>query len=125
MFSEGIMAFFRAMAINQLMGEKIVASKVADPSTLTNTEKQAIIDNATDVEKEAAKSSITEIEIAQRIGTFETSILPEEDCCTVFSPKKPVTKPKLDRIERSENALDVEKLIQDAIDNIEVEDIEF
>ena len=39
------------------------------------------------------------IEVAQKIGTFETSILPEEDCCTVFSPKKPVTKPKLDRIE--------------------------
>lgn len=65
------------------------------------------------------------IEVAQKIGTFETSILPEEDCCTVFSPKKPVTKPKLDRIEKSENKLDVEKLIQDAIDNIEFEDIEF
>ena len=65
------------------------------------------------------------IEVAQKIGTFETSILPEEDCCTVFSPKKPVTKPKVDRIEKSENKLDVEKLIQDAIDNIEVEDIEF
>ena len=64
------------------------------------------------------------IEVAQKIGTFETSILPEEDCCTVFSPKKPVTKPKLDRIAKSENKLDVEKLIQDAIDNIEVEDIE-
>ncbi len=65
------------------------------------------------------------IEIAQKIGTFETSILPEEDCCTVFSPKKPVTKPKLDRIEKSESVLDVEGLIQDAINNIEVEDIEF
>ena len=65
------------------------------------------------------------IDIAQRIGTFETSILPEEDCCTVFAPKKPVTKPRLERIEKSESKLDVEKLIQDAIDNIEVEDIEF
>ncbi|WP_199533975.1 tRNA uracil 4-sulfurtransferase ThiI [Romboutsia weinsteinii] len=65
------------------------------------------------------------IEVAQKIGTFETSILPEEDCCTVFSPKKPVTKPRLERIEKSESKLDVEKLIQDAIDNIEVEDIEF
>ena len=65
------------------------------------------------------------IDIAQKIGTFETSILPEEDCCTVFSPKKPVTKPRLERIEKSESALDVEKLIQDAIDNIEVEDLEF
>ena len=65
------------------------------------------------------------IEIAQKIGTFETSILPEEDCCTVFSPKKPVTKPKLDKIEKSESALDIEWLIQEAINNIEVEDIEF
>ncbi len=65
------------------------------------------------------------VDIAQKIGTFETSILPEEDCCTVFAPKKPVTKPKLDRIERSESILDVEKLIQDAIDNIEIEDLEF
>lgn len=65
------------------------------------------------------------IKIAQNIGTFETSVIPEEDCCTVFSPKKPVTKPKLDRIEKSEEKLDVEKLIQDAIDNMEVEVFEF
>ncbi|MDU6480668.1 MAG: tRNA uracil 4-sulfurtransferase ThiI [Paeniclostridium sordellii] len=65
------------------------------------------------------------IDIAQKIGTFETSVIPEEDCCTVFSPKSPVTKPKLDRIERSESALDVEKLIKDAIDNMEVEVFEF
>ncbi|CEN80311.1 tRNA uracil 4-sulfurtransferase ThiI [Paraclostridium sordellii] len=65
------------------------------------------------------------IDIAQKIGTFETSVIPEEDCCTVFSPKSPITKPKLDRIERSESALDVEKLIQDAIDNMEVEVFEF
>ena len=44
---------------------------------------------------------------------------------TVFSPKKPVTKPKLDKIEKSESELDVEGLIEEAINNIEVEDIEF
>lgn len=65
------------------------------------------------------------VSLAEKIGTFETSIIPEEDCCSVFSPKKPVTKPRLERIEKSETALDVEKLIQEAIDNIEVEDIEF
>lgn len=65
------------------------------------------------------------IKIAQKIGTFETSVIPEEDCCTVFSPKSPVTKPKLDRIEKSESSLDIEKLIQDAIDNMEVEVFEF
>ncbi len=56
---------------------------------------------------------------------FETSIVPEEDCCSVFSPRKPVTKPRLEKIEKSETALDIEKLVQDAIDKIEVEDIEF
>ena len=65
------------------------------------------------------------IEIAKKIDAFETSIIPEEDCCSVFAPKKPVTKPKLERIEDSEKALDVDKLIQDAIDNMEVEVIEF
>ena len=65
------------------------------------------------------------IDIAKKIDTFETSIIPEEDCCSVFAPKKPVTKPKLERIEDSEKALDVEQLIQDAIDNMEVEVIEF
>ncbi|VFC58087.1 thiamine biosynthesis protein ThiI [Clostridioides difficile] len=65
------------------------------------------------------------VDIAKKIGTFETSIVPEEDCCSVFSPRKPVTKPRLEKIEKSETALDIEKLVQDAIDKIEVEDIEF
>ncbi|HBG8468482.1 TPA: tRNA 4-thiouridine(8) synthase ThiI [Clostridioides difficile] len=65
------------------------------------------------------------VDIAKKIGTFETSIVPEEDCCSVFSPRKPVTKPRLEKIEKSEAALDIEKLVQDAIDKIEVEDIEF
>ena len=65
------------------------------------------------------------IDIAKKIDTFETSIIPEEDCCSVFAPKKPVTKPRLEKIEDSEKALDVEKLIEDAIANMEVEVIEF
>lgn len=65
------------------------------------------------------------IDIAKKIDTFETSIIPEEDCCSVFAPKKPVTKPKLERIEDSEKALEVEKLIEEAIANMEVEVIEF
>lgn len=65
------------------------------------------------------------VDIAKKIGTFETSIVPEEDCCSVFSPRKPITKPRLEKIEKSETALDIEKLVQDAIDKIEVEDIEF
>ena len=59
-------------------------------------------------------------EISKEIGTFETSILPFEDCCTVFLPKHPVTRPKLEDIEESEKALDVEMLVEDAIDKMEI-----
>ena len=59
------------------------------------------------------------IEKAQKIGTFETSILPYEDCCTVFVPKHPVTKPKLDRLRESESLVDFEPMISQAIANTE------
>ncbi|QAT43053.1 tRNA uracil 4-sulfurtransferase ThiI [Aminipila luticellarii] len=52
---------------------------------------------------------------AQEIGTFETSIQPYEDCCTVFLPKHPTTKPKLEKILESESRLDAEALIEKAI----------
>jgi thiamine biosynthesis protein ThiI len=45
------------------------------------------------------------VEIAQRIGTFETSILPYEDCCTIFVPKHPETRPKVSAIEKSEESI--------------------
>ena len=63
------------------------------------------------------------IDIAVDIETYEKSIEPFEDCCTVFLPKHPVTNPKLKDIEASEEALDVEKLIEDAIDKLEVYNI--
>lgn len=59
------------------------------------------------------------IEIAERIGTFKTSILPYEDCCTIFLPKKPVTKPRLDAVLKVESALDVDTLANNAMQNIE------
>ena len=63
----------------------------------------------------------TEImEISKKIGTYETSILPYEDCCSVFLPDSPVTKPKLDRVVRNEQKLDKEQLIEQAISGIEV-----
>lgn len=60
------------------------------------------------------------IEIAKDIETFETSILPFEDCCTVFLPKHPVTRPKLEDIEKSESVLDVEALISAAVEKSEL-----
>ncbi len=61
------------------------------------------------------------VEIAQKIGTFETSILPFEDCCTIFVAKHPVTKPNLNAIKRSEKKLEgkIEELYKTAIDTVE------
>ena len=60
------------------------------------------------------------IDIAKKIGTYETSILPYEDCCTVFVPKHPVINPTLDKCELYEKNFDYESLIEEAINNIEV-----
>ena len=59
------------------------------------------------------------MDIARNIGTYETSIQPFEDCCTVFLPKHPVTKPKLSRILESESVLDKEALIRKALETQE------
>ena len=62
------------------------------------------------------------IEISRKIGAFETSILPYEDCCTIFVAKHPVTKPRLDIIERHEHNLDadIDRLVSEALDGDEV-----
>lgn len=59
------------------------------------------------------------IQIARKIGTFDTSILPYEDCCTVFTPRHPRTRPKLEEVLEVEKALDVETLIDEAFNGIE------
>ena len=64
----------------------------------------------------------TEImDIAEKIGTYETSILPYEDFCTVFTLRHPVTKPKLDTMPDAERKLDVEALVSEAVANTEME----
>lgn len=60
------------------------------------------------------------IDVAKTIDTFETSILPYEDCCTVFLPKFPVIKPKLEVIEKAESKLNIDELIEKAIENVEI-----
>ena len=59
------------------------------------------------------------IDRANAIGTYATSILPYEDCCTVFTPRHPTTNPKRETIEKSESRLDVETLIEAALAGVE------
>lgn len=59
------------------------------------------------------------VRTARKIGTFETSILPYEDCCTVFTPRHPKTHPKLEEITEAEAALDIEALVEEAVQGIE------
>ncbi len=59
------------------------------------------------------------IDLARKIGTYETSILPFEDCCTIFDPKNPVTKPTLKKCEYYEAKFDYASLIQKAVDEVE------
>ena len=59
------------------------------------------------------------VKISRRIGTFETSILPYEDCCTVFTPRHPRTHPKLEDVIAYESVLDIEGLVERSMANIE------
>ncbi|MBE6050506.1 MAG: tRNA 4-thiouridine(8) synthase ThiI [Clostridium sp.] len=60
------------------------------------------------------------MDIAREIDTYETSILPYEDCCTIFVPKHPKTSPRVEAMRKSESVLNIEELVQKAIDDMEV-----
>ncbi len=61
------------------------------------------------------------VETARKIDTFETSILPYEDCCTVFTPKHPNTKPHLEEVVKAQEAVDWSQMIEEAIENTKLE----
>lgn len=67
-----------------------------------------------------AMDKIDIMDISRDIGTYETSILPYEDCCTIFVPKHPKIKPRVDLIRKSETILDIDRLVQECIDNMEI-----
>lgn len=60
------------------------------------------------------------VSIAKRIGTFETSILPYEDCCTVFVPQHPVTKPEVEKLRESEAMVDFTPMVEAALARTEL-----
>lgn len=100
-----------------ITGENLgqVASQTAEALVVTDQSVQMPV-----MRPLIAMDKVDIMDMARNIGTFETSILPYEDCCTVFLPKHPTTKPKLAKILESESRLDVETLIEEAIASKEV-----
>ena len=67
-----------------------------------------------------AMDKVDIMEVSRKIDTYETSILPYEDCCTIFVPKHPKTKPRLVEIIKSESVLDIDRLVEKALEEMEV-----
>jgi len=103
----------QALITGESLGQ--VASQTIEGLTVTNSKVDLPV-----LRPLIAMDKVDIIKVAENIGTFETSILPFEDCCTVFLPEKVVTKPKVKDIEASENLIDVEGLIAKAIEEKEV-----
>ncbi len=95
-----------------ITGENLgqVASQTAEALVVTDASVQLPV-----MRPLIAMDKVDIMDVAKEIGTYETSILPYEDCCTVFLPKHPATKPKLEKILESESHLDVEGLIEAAL----------
>ncbi|WP_419824251.1 tRNA uracil 4-sulfurtransferase ThiI [Anoxybacterium hadale] len=95
-----------------ITGENLgqVASQTAESLIVTDQSVQMPV-----MRPLIALDKVDIMDTARNIGTYETSILPYEDCCTVFLPKHPVTKPRLSRILESESKLDVDKLVDEAV----------
>lgn len=98
-------------------GESIgqVASQTLDSMIVINN-----VTNLPVIRPVACLDKLEIIEIAKKINTYETSILPYEDCCTIFLPKHPVINPSLEKCLIYENNFNYEELIEDAINNIEI-----
>ena len=104
-----------------ITGENLgqVASQTVESMTVTNAvvEDLPIFRPLISLDKEDITS------ISKKIDAYETSILPYEDCCTVFLPKHPVIKPKIEKCLKEESKLDLEQLIDNALHNVEVVEI--
>ena len=108
----------RALAIAN--GESVgqVASQTLDSMVAIND-----VTNTPIIRPVATMDKLDIIKVAEEIDTFELSIQPFEDCCTVFAPPSPKTKPKLEKARQYEQRLDVEGLIKEAIEQTVIEEI--
>ena len=117
------------MRIAERLSEKIGAQtivtgeslgQVASQTIESITSSNSVIENLPVLRPLIAFDKIDIIDISKKIDTYETSILPYEDCCTVFLPKYPSIKPNLEKVKKAEERLDVEGLITEALNGIEL-----
>jgi thiamine biosynthesis protein ThiI len=102
----------QAIATGESIGQ--VASQ-----TLESMECINAVTNVPIIRPVVCMDKVEIIDRAIKIGTYETSILPFEDCCTIFTPKNPVTKPRIDKCERFESRWDWQKQVQECIEEAE------
>jgi thiamine biosynthesis protein ThiI len=108
---------YRRHANSLITGESLsqVASQTAESLRFTGAQAEfPVLRPLIGLDKE------TIIDIARRIGTYETSILPYEDCCAVFSPRHPLIRPEFGLIMKSYEGLDIEEMLRTAVRNAEV-----
>ena len=102
----------KALVTGECLGQ--VASQTMEAMTVTGAVvKLPILRPVVGMDKEDI------VQISRKIGTFETSILPYEDCCTVFTPRHPRLRPTLEEIEAAEQGLDIEAMVSAAVEGIE------
>lgn len=117
-----MMRIAEKIAIEQGIDMLITGESLGQVASQT-MKSMAVIENAIDMPilKPVIGMDKTEIiDISRQIGTYETSILPYDDCCSVFAPKNPVIKPKLEAILKSESKLEIEQLVEKAYSTLEI-----
>ncbi|WP_138158823.1 tRNA uracil 4-sulfurtransferase ThiI [Peptoniphilus catoniae] len=108
---------YKSIITGENLGQ--VASQTIDGLNVTNSIADMLVFRPL-----IGMDKIDIINIANKIGTYETSIQPFEDCCTVFLPKHPVLRPKPEDIEASESLLEVENLVESAIKEMKIVEID-
>ena len=111
--AQGVARYVRARAL--VTGESLgqVASQTLPALGVT----EAVVDMPV-LRPLIGMDKVEIIRLARRIGTYDTSILPYEDCCTVFTPRHPCTRPRLDEVEAAEAVLDADALVQEALSGV-------
>lgn len=104
---------YQAFVTGESLGQ-VASQTLESMSVIENSAKFPILRPLVAIDKQDI------VDLSKKIGTYDKSIEPYDDCCSIFAPDKPVTKPKLKYIERSEENLDIDRLVKEAIDTIEI-----